>query len=81
MKTGPIGGGIGGVNALWNFDKYYQRMRGGSAAGVGFNAPAAVGAALAHRKYGRLMRAYSDGRRPDVRPGSCGPPRITRSRC
>ena len=61
MKTGPIAGSEASI-ALWNFDKYYRRLRGGSAAGVGFNAPAAVGAALAHRKYGRLcVHIQNDG--------------------
>jgi acetolactate synthase I/II/III large subunit len=39
---------------LWNFEKYYQYIGGSGAYGVGYNAPAAVGAALANRKYGRL---------------------------
>jgi acetolactate synthase I/II/III large subunit len=48
--------------AVWNFDKYYRRVHGSSAAGVGFSAPAAVGAALAHRKYGRLcVHIQNDG--------------------
>ena len=57
------GGGAGPVApGLWNFDKYYRRVHGGSAAGVGFSAPAAVGAALAHRKYGRLcVHIQNDG--------------------
>jgi len=38
----------------WNYEKHYQRTRIASAAGVGYQAPAAVGAALAHRKYGRF---------------------------
>ena len=55
--------GSGGVNQPeWNFDKHYRRVRGGSAAGVGFQAPAAVGAALANRKYGRLcVHVQTDG--------------------
>ncbi len=58
-----VGGGAGPVTpALWNFDKYYRRAHGGSAAGVGFSAPAAVGAALAHRKYGRVcVHIQNDG--------------------
>ncbi|HXR35332.1 MAG TPA: thiamine pyrophosphate-dependent enzyme, partial [Candidatus Binataceae bacterium] len=58
-----VGGGAGPVTpALWNFDKYYRRVHGGSAAGVGFSAPTAVGAALAHRKYGRLcVHIQNDG--------------------
>lgn len=47
---------------LWDFDKYYRRLHGGNAGGVGFASPAAVGAALAHRKYGRLcVHIQSDG--------------------
>jgi acetolactate synthase-1/2/3 large subunit len=58
-----VGGGTGPVTpAFWNFDKYYRQVHGGSAAGVGFSAPAAVGAALAHRKYGRLcVHIQNDG--------------------
>jgi acetolactate synthase-1/2/3 large subunit len=39
---------------LWAFDKYYQCIGGAGGAGVGYNSPAAVGAALANRKHGRL---------------------------
>jgi len=39
---------------LWNFDKHYQFLGGSGAAGVGYGAPASVGAALANRKHGRL---------------------------
>lgn len=58
-----VGGGPGTVNhPTWNYDKFYRRMKGGNAAGVGFNAPASVGAALAHRKYGRLcVHVQNDG--------------------
>jgi thiamine pyrophosphate-dependent acetolactate synthase large subunit-like protein len=41
-------------NKLWKFDKHYQYTGQWGAAGMGYNAPAAVGAALANRKYGRL---------------------------
>jgi thiamine pyrophosphate-dependent acetolactate synthase large subunit-like protein len=52
----------GGGNFLWNFTKYSHRMHGGSAAGVGYSSPAAVGAALAHRKYGRVcIHVQNDG--------------------
>ena len=55
-----LGGGVEGVS--WNYDKFYQRLRGGSAAGEGGQAPTAVGAALAHRKYGRLyVHLQKDG--------------------
>jgi acetolactate synthase I/II/III large subunit len=40
---------------LWNFDKPYQFIGGSGGAGVGYGAPAAVGAALAHKKHGRLV--------------------------
>ena len=47
---------------LWEFDKYYQCIGGPGAAGVGYNAPAAVGAALANRKHGRLsINFQNDG--------------------
>jgi len=39
---------------LWDFDKHYQYIGGQGAYGIGYGAPAAVGAALANRKYGRL---------------------------
>jgi thiamine pyrophosphate-dependent acetolactate synthase large subunit-like protein len=39
---------------LWAFDKPYQFIGGAGGYGVGYGAPAAVGAALANRKHGRL---------------------------
>ena len=39
---------------LWTFDKHYQHIGGSGGAGVGYGAPAAVGAALGHREHGRL---------------------------
>jgi acetolactate synthase-1/2/3 large subunit len=39
---------------LWNFTKHYQYIGANGAAGIGYGAPAAAGAALANRKYGRL---------------------------
>jgi acetolactate synthase-1/2/3 large subunit len=60
VKGEDWAGGLGGPE--WNYDKYYQRTRGGSAAGVGFASPSAVGAALAHRKHGRLyVHLQTDG--------------------
>jgi thiamine pyrophosphate-dependent acetolactate synthase large subunit-like protein len=44
----------GAANRLWNIDKFYRTTGGGGAAAVGSGLPLAVGAALAHRKYGRL---------------------------
>ncbi len=47
---------------LWDFDKHYQFIGGAGGAGVGYGAPAAVGAALANRKYGRLsVSIQNDG--------------------
>ena len=39
---------------LWDFSKHYQYIGAQGAAGIGYGAPAAVGAALANRKHGRL---------------------------
>jgi len=39
---------------LWAFEKHYQFIGGAGGYGVGYGAPAAIGAALANRKYGRL---------------------------
>jgi acetolactate synthase-1/2/3 large subunit len=52
----------GAPSRLWNVDKHYQTIAGGGAAGVGYGAPASVGAALANRKYGRLsVSIQNDG--------------------
>jgi acetolactate synthase I/II/III large subunit len=39
---------------LWNFSKYYQFIGTHGGSGMGYGLPAAVGAALANRKHGRL---------------------------
>jgi acetolactate synthase-1/2/3 large subunit len=39
---------------LWNFDKHYQYIGRAGGEGVGYYAPASVGAALANKKHGRL---------------------------
>ncbi len=39
---------------LWSADKHYQYIGGQGGGGVGYMAPAGVGAALANRKHGRL---------------------------
>jgi thiamine pyrophosphate-dependent acetolactate synthase large subunit-like protein len=44
----------GNVGPLWNVDKFYRTTGGGGAAAVGSNLPTAIGAALAHRKFGRV---------------------------
>ena len=47
---------------LWNFDKHYRYIGGQGAGALGYGAPAAVGAALANRKYGRLsINIQTDG--------------------
>ena len=42
------------ASRLWDFDKHYQSLGGSGGAGVGYGAPAAIGAALANKKHGRL---------------------------
>lgn len=47
---------------LWDFNKYYHYIGGEGGYGVGYGAPASVGAALANRKYGRLtVSIQNDG--------------------
>jgi acetolactate synthase I/II/III large subunit len=47
---------------LWNIDKHYQYIGGQGAGAMGYGAPAAVGAALANRKHGRLtINIQTDG--------------------
>ena len=47
---------------LWQFEKQYHFNGGSGGIGIGYNAPAAVGAALANRKHGRLsVNIQSDG--------------------
>lgn len=47
---------------LWSFDKHYQFLGDSGGAGVGYGAPAAVGAALANKKHGRLsVNIQADG--------------------
>ena len=47
---------------LWTLDKYHQFIGGSGGAGVGYGSPAAVGAALANKKYGRLtVNIQNDG--------------------
>jgi acetolactate synthase I/II/III large subunit len=47
---------------LWNIDKYHQFIGGSGGAGVGYGAPAAIGAALANKKHGRLtVNIQNDG--------------------
>ncbi|HEV2950412.1 MAG TPA: thiamine pyrophosphate-dependent enzyme [Gemmataceae bacterium] len=50
------------ANRLWNFEKYYHHIGQSGSVGIGYNSPAAVGAALANKKYGRLsINLQNDG--------------------
>ena len=47
---------------LWDFNKHYQFIGGAGGEGVGYLAPATVGAAVANKKHGRLsVSIQSDG--------------------
>jgi acetolactate synthase I/II/III large subunit len=47
---------------LWSIDKHYRYIGGQGAGAMGYGAPAAVGAALANRKHGRLsINIQTDG--------------------
>jgi acetolactate synthase-1/2/3 large subunit len=47
---------------LWDFTKPYQYIGGAGGAGIGYGLPAAVGAALANKKYGRIsVNFQNDG--------------------
>src|SRR5262245_16499845 len=47
---------------LWDFTKHYHFIGAQGAYGIGYGAPAAVGAALANKKYGRLtVNIQNDG--------------------
>ena len=47
---------------LWDMNKTYSYLGGQGGGGMGYGAPAAVGAALAHRKHGRLaINIQTDG--------------------
>ena len=57
-----VSGGGGWPTRLWAFDKHYQHIGSSGGAGVGYGAPASLGAALANRKYGRLsVSIQNDG--------------------
>src|SRR4030095_11292313 len=54
IKDKDWDGIAGGGGRLWNADKYYRTFSGGGPGAAGSGLPLAVGAALAHKKYGRL---------------------------
>lgn len=54
--------GGGWPRKLWAFDKSYQWLGGAGGGGIGYGAPASVGAALANRKHGRFsVSIQTDG--------------------
>ena len=56
------GNSSGWAFRLWDFDKHYHHLGDSGGAGVGYGAPAAVGGALANKKYGRLsVNIQGDG--------------------
>jgi thiamine pyrophosphate-dependent acetolactate synthase large subunit-like protein len=58
----PQGFLSGWPGKLWNMDKHYRYIGGQGAGGMGYGAPASVGAALANRKHGRLsVNIQTDG--------------------
>ena len=47
---------------LWSFEKHYHMIGGSGGSGVGYCAPASVGAALANKRHGRLsVNVQNDG--------------------
>ena len=58
-----VNGALSGwATRLWNFEKYYQYIGVSGGSGIGYGAPAAAGAALANKKYGRLsINLQNDG--------------------
>ena len=61
-KDWSLVGGGGWARRLWDFNKPYHHNGGSGGAGVGYSSPAAVGAALANKKYGRLsINIQNDG--------------------
>ncbi len=49
----------GWPHRLWNFDKSYRWNGGSGGAGIGYNAPASLGAALAGKRHGRLTVTFN----------------------
>lgn len=61
LTSGSILSG-GWPQRLWPMQKHYQHIGDSGGYGVGYNAPASVGAALAHRQHGRfVVNVQSDG--------------------
>jgi thiamine pyrophosphate-dependent acetolactate synthase large subunit-like protein len=50
------------LHEFWEIDRYHQYIGGSGGAGMGYGAPAAVGAAIAHRDAGRIaINIQKDG--------------------
>lgn len=69
---GPVGGWpmSGWPLRLWSFEKHYQFIGGSGAVGIGYNAPASVGAALAKLRDRRRTQCddqYARRRAPGMR--------------
>jgi acetolactate synthase-1/2/3 large subunit len=47
------------MHRLWDFKKPYQWNGGSGGAGIGYNAPASLGAALANKRHGRLTVTFN----------------------
>jgi len=54
---------------LWEFEKHYHYIGAEGGAGIGYGAPASVGAALANRKHGRLTIAIQNDGDLNYAPG------------
>jgi acetolactate synthase-1/2/3 large subunit len=56
-----VGNSIGNAwpSRLWNIDKAYRWNGGSGGAGIGYNAPASLGAALANKRHGRLSVTFN----------------------
>ena len=67
--------------AAVELEKHYQSLGGSGGAGVGYGAPAAIGAALANKKHGRLSVTIQGDGDFCMRPASGGRRRITGFRC
>lgn len=59
----------GWATSLWNFDKPYQAIGSFGGGGMGYHAPAAVGAALANRDTGRITIGMSGDGSFNTAPG------------
>jgi acetolactate synthase I/II/III large subunit len=61
-KDWALVNGSGWARRVWNFTKAYQDAGGSGGGGQGYGGPASVGAAVAHKKHGRLcISIQNDG--------------------